>query len=800
MYENFNAPSTESLDSIFNRLQKIVSQLAILGENISQEDLNVKFLRSLPTKWNTHVVVWINKPDIETMSFDDLYNNFKIVEQEVKRAVVSSSSSGSPKMAFLSSPSSINEVDNASIQVSAASTLVSTVSSPNNTDNLSDAIVYAFLANQPNGSQLVHEDLEQIHKDDLEEMNLKWQLALLSMRAKRPRNQDNSRKTVIMEDTSSKAMVAIDGAGFDWSYLGDDEVPTNMALMDFSNSEAYLHPFPSTIDLSCSSLEEFKQPEFESYRPKTSKSVCVDTSNVIKKVSDTPIIEDWVSDCDEDKNFASTAVLTKSGIVPISTARQSSSRIETPVSIARPINTVAPKPIVNVAKSRQYAFKKTHSLSRRPFHKQIALENRYLVNTAKVKSVNTIYTAKGKRNKSFLLNYQEYDGGFVAFAGSSKRGIENQLNHKVKIIRSDNETEFKNYEMNQFYGIKKIKREFSNARTSQQNRVTKRKNRTLIEAARTMVLVTKPHNKTPYELLIGRPPIISFMRPFGCPVTILNTLNHLGKFDGKADKGFLVGYSLNSEAFRVYNSITKKVEENLHVNFLENKSNVAGSGPEWLFDIDSLTNSMNYQPVSAGNRTNGILGLKIHFDVGQEGKKKVSDQKYILLPVLNTSSDVPSSSEEVESSHKDDAGKKSIIEPTCVEGGKIDDLGCLDQQMKSTDYSENTNSTNSINTASPIVNTASDKDGTFQRNFSEWNFSKPILVNAFGFFFSHLAALDDFPKMPNLEDTGIFDDAYDDRDEGAEADYNNLETVIPVSPIPSTRIHKDHPKEQIIGK
>ncbi|GKG28604.1 hypothetical protein Tco_0415969, partial [Tanacetum coccineum] len=84
MYENFSALSTESLDSIFNRLQKITSQLAILGENISQEDLNLKFLKSLPSKWNTHVVVWRNKPDLDIMSFDDLYNNFKIVEQELK--------------------------------------------------------------------------------------------------------------------------------------------------------------------------------------------------------------------------------------------------------------------------------------------------------------------------------------------------------------------------------------------------------------------------------------------------------------------------------------------------------------------------------------------------------------------------------------------------------------------------------------------------------------------------------------------------------------------------------------------
>ncbi|GJV11808.1 hypothetical protein Tco_1353349 [Tanacetum coccineum] len=104
----------------------------------------------------------MNKPDLDTMSFDDLYNNFKIVEQEVKGTANSSSSLISP----------------ASTQVSTARTQVSTA-------NLSDAIVYAFLANQPNGSQLVHEDLEQIHEDDLEEMDLKWQLALLSMRTRR---------------------------------------------------------------------------------------------------------------------------------------------------------------------------------------------------------------------------------------------------------------------------------------------------------------------------------------------------------------------------------------------------------------------------------------------------------------------------------------------------------------------------------------------------------------------------------------------------------------------------------------
>ncbi|GKC54356.1 putative ribonuclease H-like domain-containing protein [Tanacetum coccineum] len=239
----------------------------------------------------------------------------------------------------------------------------------------------------------------------------------------------------------------------------------------------------------------------------------------------------------------------------------------------------------------------------------------------------------------FLATKDETSGILKTFI----TGIENQINHKVKIIRCENGTEFKNNDTNQFCGMKGIKREFSVAITPQQNGVAKKKNRTLIEADRTMladsllpttfwakavntacyvqnrVLVTKPHNKTPYELLLGRPPSISFMRPFGCPVTILNTLDPQGKFDGMADEGFLVGYSINSKAFRVFNSRTRKVEENLHINFLENKPNVAGSGPEWLFDIDSLVKSMNYKLVTAGNQTNGDAGIETNVNAGQVG-------------------------------------------------------------------------------------------------------------------------------------------------------------------------------------
>ncbi|GJV81444.1 putative ribonuclease H-like domain-containing protein [Tanacetum coccineum] len=163
----------------------------------------------------------------------------------------------------------------------------------------------------------------------------------------------------------------------------------------------------------------------------------------------------------------------------------------------------------------------------------------------------------------FLASKDETSGILQNFI----RQIENQLNHRVKIIRSDNGTEFKNRDMLEFCGNSGIKQEYSNARTPQQNGVVERQNRTLIEAARTMlsdsllptnfwaeavstacyvlnrVRVTKPQNKTPYELLFGQKPIISYIRPFGCHVTILDTLSVLGKFDGKSDEGFLVGTS-----------------------------------------------------------------------------------------------------------------------------------------------------------------------------------------------------------------------------------------------------------------
>nr|GEZ23805.1 ribonuclease H-like domain, reverse transcriptase, RNA-dependent DNA polymerase [Tanacetum cinerariifolium] len=186
----------------------------------------------------------------------------------------------------------------------------------------------------------------------------------------------------------------------------------------------------------------------------------------------------------------------------------------------------------------------------------------------------------------------------LAVKSNVGRGEGSELNKKVKAIRCDNGTEFRNAKLIALCREKGIKRDYSNARTPQQNGFDERKNRTHIEAARSMladsklptmfwteavsttcyvlnrVSITSPHIKTPYELLSGKISNIRHLKPFGCQVTILNTSDHLGKFEGKANDGFLVGYAAHSKAYRVYNLSSKKVEEMLNLRYLEDKPNV----------------------------------------------------------------------------------------------------------------------------------------------------------------------------------------------------------------------------------
>ncbi|GJR16264.1 putative ribonuclease H-like domain-containing protein [Tanacetum coccineum] len=824
-------------------------------------------------------------------------------------------------MAFVSSLSSTNEVNTAygvstaNTQVSPATTQVSTASTQVSTANLNDDTVYAFLASQPNGSQLVYEDLEQIHEDDIQEMYLKWQLALLSMRTRRGpknqdsrnRNQDSSRRTVNVEETSSKAMVAIDRAGFDWSYMENDEVPTNMTLMAFSESEvqhdktcsktclksfetlktllddlriefnksefnlatykrglasveeqlvfykknkvvfceqlAVLkrdisykdseismlkseleklkqekesnqlkienfdnafksldkligsqipdkskkglgfvsynvvpHPptrlfSPPNLDLSNSDIDELQQLEFEGYGPKTSKNISKYTSNEVREYPDAPMVEKLVSNDKLEKKTIFPTVAKIEFVRP----KQQEKPVRKPVKYAemyrrlghvnfKTINKLVKENLVRGLPTKHFENDQTcvaclkgkqhkasckskiqNSITQPLFMLHMDLFGPTFISSLMNKKYCLVVTDDYSRFTwvFFLATKDETSGILKRFITE----IENLVDKKVKIIRCDNGTEFKNRVMSEFCEQKGIKREFSIARTPQQNGVAERRNRTLIEAARTMladsklpttfwaeavntacyvqnrVLVVKPHNKTPYELFRGRTPALSFMRPFGFHVTILNTLDYLGKFNGKSDEGFFIGYSMNSKALRVYNIRIRKVEENLHIRFLEDKSIIVGDGPKWLFDIDVLTKSMNYVPVIAGTNSNDFV-----------------DGLLFDSSLKNASND--------ETQPSSDVGKKDD-EGVCTKSG-------IANQEKSK------NSTQDVNTVGPSINTE--------------------------------------PDMFSLGDNATLKATHADffGDE-TEVDMSNITTTYPVPSTPNTRIHKDHSLDHVIG-
>nr|GEW29284.1 hypothetical protein [Tanacetum cinerariifolium] len=176
--------SSESLDQIHNRLQKLVSHIKIHGVSLSQEDVNLKFLKSLPSEWKTHSLIWRNKIDLEEQSFDDLFNSLKIYEAKVK----SSSSAGTTiqNTAFVSSlnTDSTTNLVSAVTSVSAVNAKLPISSLPN-VDFLSNAVIYIFFTSQSSSTQLDNDDLNQIDADDLEEIDLKWQMAMLTIRARR---------------------------------------------------------------------------------------------------------------------------------------------------------------------------------------------------------------------------------------------------------------------------------------------------------------------------------------------------------------------------------------------------------------------------------------------------------------------------------------------------------------------------------------------------------------------------------------------------------------------------------------
>nr|GEU82077.1 hypothetical protein [Tanacetum cinerariifolium] len=921
--------------------KKLVSQLEIHRVSLSQEDVNLKFLHSLPFEWKTHTLIWRNKADLEEQSLDDLFSSLKIFETEVKHS--SSIGTDTQNLAFVSSSNTDSTTDSLS----------------------ADASVYVVCAKLPVSSLPNVDSLSNaIDVDDLEEMDLRWQMAMLTMRARRflqktgrnlgangptsmgfdmskvecynchmkghfvrecrsPKDSrrfgaaEPQRRTIPVETITSNALVSQCGGtgSYDWSYQAEEE-PANYALMTFSSSSS-----SSDNELAPSSLYDRFQPSggyhavpplytgtFMPPKPDlvfNTSPTAVETDHLAFNVplSPTrpeqdlsrttrpiaPIIEDWVSDSKDESEtkalqFVPTATPTPTSSKSASSGKRRNRKscfvcksvdhlikdcyfhakkmaqptlrnyahrgnhkqyaplthttphehmVRTAVltqskpifkTVVRPVSTAMPK--INVTHPR-YAYQVV-TKSKSPFRRHITCSSSPKTSNSppRVTAAQALVVSAAQGNMSYLSDFEELNGGYVAFGGNPKGGkifgkgkikqLPDESQVLLRVLRENNmyNVNLKNIipsgdltylfakatidESNlwhrrlghiNFKTINKlvkgnlledypqkflkmtipvllvrkasnieplgIKKEFSVPRTPQQNGIAERKNKTLVEAARTML--------TPYELLHVRTPSIGFMRPFSCPVTILNTLDSLGKFKGKVDEGFMVGYSVNSKAFRVFNSRTRTVQETLHVNFLENKPNVAGTGPTWLFDIDSLTRIMNYQPVITGNQTNSNAGFQDKFDAEKEGEE--IDQQYVLFPMWSSGSRIP------QNNYEDDAfvGKEHDFDAKNPES-KVN----VSPSNKFEDCSDN--NSNEVNAAGSIVLTVGQNYLNSTITFSTAGHSNAAISPTYGkSSFIDASQLHNDPDMPELEDI-----TYSDNEDvvGAEADFNNLQSFI----------------------
>nr|GEV68348.1 putative reverse transcriptase domain-containing protein [Tanacetum cinerariifolium] len=865
-YGEFKAEGLETLEQTFNRLLAIVSHL---------------------------------ESDLDTMSLDDLYNHLKVYEPEVQKK----SESNSQNMAFISSAknSSGNEEFNTA-SIPTASTQVSPTGPNVATASISLDTACAYIASQSNGSQIKYEDINQIDENDIEEMDIKWNMALLSMRA--DRFWKKTGKKISIQGTNvagfDKSKVECFNCHkmghFDLSFMenkeenhalvADEEAPTQFALMAKSSSDdevfdnslcfkackkntdsliskitelsdklsdtkTNLYHYKLGLAQVEAILVDYKSQEIKFYEKIRAIEFELNNKNIrnerltnelenAKKEKDhldskltgfqsafkdlDNLLESQRSD--KNKEGPSSAIESNSDDLQnknpsVTETGASSSTIiskpaikfvkaaERPTEIkATKVETIK-KPIVKYAKM----YRKTSKSSN-------VRGNQRNWNNLNSKQLGKNFLMKNKASYncgcfdhlSYDCDHEPFDGGYVSFGqGGCKitgKGIiktvtddfsrftwtfflktkdetsgilrnfitkiENLKDLKVKIIRCDNRGEFRNMGMNDFCLRKGIKKEFSNARTPQQNGVAKRKNRTLIEAARTMladaklpvtfwaeavntacyfqnrVLVNKSQNKTPYELFNGRTPAIGFLKPFSYHVMILNTLDNLGKFEAKGDK-----------------------------EFLENKAIKKGAGPNWLFDIDSLTKSMNYVPVDAGINSSNLSGRT---DVAsQEVKKDVSFLRYIALPNWVHDAILESSSSKPQDDCSTDAPESS---------------GNSNPTATSTNPLANQLETLTVETPIPTISspvpTACFTDS--QKPSGDTRLISKKVANQV-----ETTSLDNILTFTNWFEDILGVTTNSDESNRVEAVVSNMKTTIIASPIPTLRIHKDHPKSQIIG-
>nr|GEX04248.1 hypothetical protein [Tanacetum cinerariifolium] len=723
----------DPLEQTFNRLQAIVSHLEFMDVEIEQDDLNQKFLTSLALEWLMYTIMWRNRSGLDTMSLDDVYNHLKVYEPEVQKK----SESNTQNMAFISSAKNSRgnrEVNTASILT--ASTQVSPAR-----------------ANKKTGKKISIQgtDVAGFDKSKVECFNC-HKMGQFPRECRAPRSQDRGRRENFkqgskVEESTPKALMAIDGVVWDWSYMANEEEDQALVAEQEALTEFAL------MAKSSSDTENGESTSSIISKPKIKFVKAADSPTVIKTSKDETVRKPYIKYAEMYRKTSKSSNVR--GESMLWHRRLGHLNFKTMNSLVRH-NLVKGLP--------SKCFDNDHTCV-------ACLKGKQHKASCKTKLVNLVSKPLRTLHMDLFGPTSDETSGILK---NSITEIENLKELKVKIIKCDNGGEFRNKEMNDFCSRKRIKREFSNARTPQQNRVTERRNRRLIEAARTMladaklpvtfwaeavntacyvqnrVLVNKSQNKTLYELFNGRTLAIGFLKPFGCHVMILNTLDHLGKFEVKGDEGYFIGYSMSSKAFRVFNKRTKRVEENLHVDFLENKLIEKGASPNWLFDIDTLTNSMNYVPVIA------------------------------LLNWFHEAH-LEASTSNAQDACKDDTPESSgnFNPTTTLINPPTDDMDTL--------------------TVETLIPTVSSPVLTACLNDSPKPSSNTRLIS------KRITSQDDTPSLDNIltlsnrfEDIlGVTTNTGDSH--RVEANLGNMENNISASPTPTFRIHKDHPKSQIIG-
>nr|GEW26072.1 hypothetical protein [Tanacetum cinerariifolium] len=946
-YGNFKAKGSKTLEQTFNRLQVIFSHLEFVNIEIEKDDLNQKFLTSLPPEWLMHTIVWRNRSDLDTMSLDDLYNHLKVYESKVQKK----SESNSHNMAFISSAkhNSGNEKVNIA-SVSTASTKSSIASANIKVANISQDTACAYIASQSS-------DVTGFDKSKVECFNC-HKMGHFARECRAPRSQDrgkrdNYRQGSKVEEHDPKALMAIDGVGWDWSYMTndeenhalvvDEEVPTEFALMAKTNTErlaqveARLEEHRNQEVKYCEKIRvlEFKTESIANCIESLTKEL-----ELIKKEKeglDSKLAGFQTASKDLDNLLESQRLDKNKEGWPTPTIESfpddAQNRNPSVTEIEASPSTISPKPFIKFVKATD---RSTETKTAKVKTAKLAVKYAAIKFPTGSSKFSTADMGKKRNavkasdsgcsrhmtcNISYLSDYEPFDGGYVSFGqgGCKITGKETIKTSKLEfqnvyfvkdlkynlfnvsqicdnknsvlftdskcivlgrdfkllddanvLLRTPRQHNMYSIDLNNIIPHKDLtclvakasadesmlwnrrlghlnfktmnrlvrhnivrglpskcfendhtctaclkgKQHKASYKSKLVNSVTKplhtlhmdlfgptsdetsgilrkfitkienlkdlkvkitRRNRTLIEAARTMladaklpvtfwaeavntacyvqnrVLVNKTHNKTPYALFNGRSPAIEFLKPFGCHVMIFDTLDHLGKFEAKGDECYFIRYSMSSKAFRVFNKRTKRVKENLHVEFLENKAIEKGAGPNWLFDINSLTKSMNYVPVVAGTNSTNLSDTK-----------DAASQE----PQDDCSTNAPESS------------------------GNSNPTATLTNP--SADQMETLIVETPIPTVSSLVPTACFTDSPEPPRDTRL-ISKRVANQV------ETPSLDNILTLTNrFEDIlGVTTNSVDS--DGVEANVSNIETTITASPTPTLRIHKDHSKSQIIG-